>query len=117
MRAPKNVFCRDFKISLSPNCDPTVIQECFDLLVTKANRIKDPFEQAFFLMVRIPYLQAFDDVNKRTSRLAANIPLIQNNLCPLSFIDVPEEMYINGLLGVYELKRVELLRDIFAWSY
>ena len=68
-------------------------------------------------MVHIPYLQPFEDVNKRTSRLAANLPLIQQNLCPLSFIDVPEEMYIHGLLAVYELNRIELLREIFVWAY
>ncbi len=113
---------RTFSVGIShstylPIAIPQVIQECFDLLITKASHIKDPFEQAFFLMVHIPYLQAFDDVNKRTSRLAANIPLIQKNLCPLSFIDLPEQIYINGLLGVYELNRVELLRDVFAWAY
>jgi hypothetical protein len=41
----------------------------------------------------------------RVSRLAANIPLIHHNLCPLSFMDVPEDLYINGPLGVYELNR------------
>jgi len=56
-------------------------------------------------------------VNKRVSRLAAYIPLIQYNLCPLSFVDVPEDLYINGLLGVYELNRIELLRDVFVWTY
>ena len=25
--------------------------------------------------------------------------------------------YIDGLLGVYELNRIELLRDIFVWAY
>jgi hypothetical protein len=34
----------------------------------------DPFEQSFFLLTHIAYLQAFTDVNKRTSRLSANIP-------------------------------------------
>lgn len=100
-----------------PTGIPQVIKECFDLLVDKAKKIEDSFEQAFFLMVQIPYLQAFDDVNKRTSRLAANIPLIRNNLAPLSFIDVPQETYVNGLLGIYELNRVELLRDVFEWAY
>lgn len=100
-----------------PCAIPQVINECFDLLLSKANQIEDPLEQAFFLMVQIPYLQPFEDVNKRTSRLAANIPLIRNNLCPLSFIDVPEQTYINGLLGIYELNQVELLRDVFAWAY
>jgi hypothetical protein len=38
-------------------------------------------------------------------------------LSPLSFIDVPEQAYVDGLLGVYELTRVELLRDVFVWAY
>ena len=62
-------------------------------------------------------LQPFQDVNKRVSRLAANLPRIRDNLCPLSFIDAPERDYIDGILGVYELNRVELLRDVFCWAY
>jgi hypothetical protein len=82
-----------------------------------ATEITDPFEQAFFIMVHLPYLQPFEDVNKRTSRLAANIPLIRHNLCPLAFIDVPAQAYIDAMLGVYELQRIELLRDVFVWAY
>jgi Fic family protein len=76
-----------------------------------------PFEQAFFVTLHLPYLQPFEDVNKRVSRLAANIPFIHHNLCPLSFMDVPEDLYINGLRGVYELNRIELMRDVFVWTY
>src|SRR5690606_6697976 len=61
--------------------------------------------------------QPFEDVNKRVSRLAANIPLIQHNLCPLSFVDVATQTYISAMLGIYELNRVELLRDVFVWAY
>lgn len=68
-------------------------------------------------MVHLPYLQPFEDVNKRVSRLAANIPLIQRNLCPLSFVDVPQPIYISAMLGIYELNRIELLRDVFVWAY
>ena len=32
-------------------------------------------------------------------------------------MDVPEEHYINGLQGVYELNRIELMRDVFVWAY
>lgn len=71
----------------------------------------------FFLMVHLPYLQPFEGVNKRVSRLAANIPLIRRNVSPLSFIDVPREAYVEGILGVYELRRVDLLRDVFVWAY
>jgi Fic family protein len=38
----------------------------------KASQIQNPFEQAFFVLVQLPYHQPFDDVNKRVSRLAAN---------------------------------------------
>ena len=100
-----------------PSAIPQVIEESFNLIIHKANQIEDPLEQSFFLMVQLPYLQPFDDVNKRTSRLSANIPLIRNNLCPLSFIDVPEPLYINGLLGIYELNCIELMRDVFSWAY
>lgn len=96
---------------------PQVIEDSFALLLNKATAIPDPFEQAFFLMVQLPYLQPFEDVNKRVSRVGANIPLFKHNLCPLSFIDVPERAYIEGTLGVYELNQVELLRDVFVWAY
>jgi hypothetical protein len=96
---------------------PQLIEECFEQVVDTAAAIRNPFEQAFFAMVHLPYLQPFEDVNKRVSRLAANIPLMRQNLSPLSFIDVPERAYVEGLLGVYELNRVELLRDVFVWAY
>jgi len=96
---------------------PQQIEEHFDTLLAKAQAIDDPFEQAFFAMVQLPYLQPLEDINKRTSRLAANIPLIRHNLAPLSFVDVPHDLYIEGTLGVYEFNRVELLRDVFAWTY
>lgn len=96
---------------------PQRIEETFDLFLRKAGKIRDPFEQAFFAMVHLPYLQPFEDVNKRVSRLAANIPFIRLNLCPVSFVDVPQRDYVDGLLGVYELNRLELLRDVFVWAY
>jgi hypothetical protein len=100
-----------------PLAIPQLISENFQQILDTANAILDPFEQSFFVMVHLPYLQPFLDVNKRVSRLAANISLIRENLCPLSFVDVPEQLYVSGLLGVYELNRIELLRDVFVWAY
>jgi len=96
---------------------PQRLEELFAIVMQIAAEIDDPFEQAFFLMVHLPYLQPFEDVNKRTSRLAANIPLIRHNLCPLSFIDVPQPAYVDAMIGVYERNRVDLLRDVFVWAY
>lgn len=96
---------------------PQLIEESFDQILATAAAISDPFEQAFFVMVQLPYLQPFDDVNKRVSRLAANIPLIKHNLSPLSFIDVPRQTYTEAVLGVYELNKIDLLKDVFIWAY
>lgn len=96
---------------------PDLIVECFEQVLRTAEAIENPFEQAFFIMVHIPYLQPFEDVNKRVSRLAANIPFIRHNLCPLAFVDVPNDLYLEGMLGIYELNRIELLRDVFVWAY
>jgi hypothetical protein len=96
---------------------PQLIEERFNQLLEKATALQDPSEQALFVMVQLPYLQPFDDVNKRVSRLSANIPFIKRNLSPLSFIDVPRTLYTDAILGVYELNQVDLFRDVFLWAY
>lgn len=101
----------------TPLAIPQLISELFDLILAKASEIRDPFEQSFFVMVHLPYLQPFVDVNKRVSRLAANIPFIRSNFSPLSFTDVPEDLYTQAMLGVYELNDVSLLKDVFKWGY
>jgi len=96
---------------------PQQIDEALDVLLDKVNQIADPFEQSFFVMVHLPYLQPFADINKRSSRLAANLPLFRANLCPLTFLGVPEHAYSRAILGLYEMTRVELLRDLYVWAY
>ena len=96
---------------------PAQVEEAFDRLLATARQIADPFEQALFCLVQLPYLQAFDDVNKRVSRLAANIPLIKHNLSPLSFNDVPRDYYTDALLLIYEQHDVRLMKELFLWAY
>lgn len=96
---------------------PQLIEEYFNQILATAAAIRDPFEQSLFVMVQLPYLQPFDDVNKPVSRLAANIPFIKENLSPLSFTDVPRSTYTEAILGVYELNKVDLLKDVFIWTY
>lgn len=93
------------------------IEEEFETLLSKLAEVSDPFEKAFALIVFLLYLQVFEDVNKRTARVAANIPLLKSNLCPLSFMNVHEQDYVDGLLGVYELNDVSLLRHAFVEGY
>ena len=96
---------------------PAQVEECFEHVLATAQAIDDPFEQALFCLVQLPYLQAFDDVNKRVSRLAANIPFIKNNLSPLSFKDVPRDYYSDAVLVVYEQNDTLLLKNLFLWAY
>lgn len=51
------------------------------------------------------------------SRLAANIPFIRNNISHLSFVEVGQDDYVFGVLGVYERNDVSILRDVFVWAY
>ncbi len=100
-----------------PSAIPQLLDDRFNELLRKAELIRDPFEQAFFVLVHLPYLQPFEYVNKRVARIGANIAFIKHNLCPLTFVDVPERAYVEALLGVYESRRIELLRDVFVWAY
>ncbi len=68
-------------------------------------------------MVQLPYLQPFLDGNMRVSRLAANIPLFQRNLVPLSFVDVSEADYLDGMLAIYEHNDLNILREVFVHAY
>lgn len=100
-----------------PLSGAVAIEAALGTMLGKAACIADPFEQSLFMLVHLPYLQPFADMNKRTSRLMANLPLFRANLCPLTFVDVPESAYGSATLGVYEMTRVELLRDLFVWAY
>jgi Fic family protein len=103
--------------SFKPLGDQFAIEEEFRILIEKTAAINDPFEQSFFLLAHIPYLQAFDDINKRTSRVASNIPLLKTDLAPMSFLTMDDSAYIDGLIGVYELNNVSLLREVYIEAY
>lgn len=93
------------------------LEQILTAICNKATLIEDPHEQSFFLLAHIAYLQAFEDVNKRTSRLCANIPLIKNNLVPLSFNDVSKEDYSMAMIVIYELNDPGLLTSLYCFSY
>ncbi|MFM2317430.1 MAG: hypothetical protein E6Q84_03545 [Thiothrix sp.] len=100
-----------------PIDNPERLSQQLELIMKKAGQIQDPFEQSFFLLVHLAYLQAFADVNKRTARLACNIPLIRNNLIPLSFNDIDKDDYLSAVLVSYEQNDIRPLADLYVWSY
>ncbi|MGL5263402.1 MAG: Fic family protein [Candidatus Rhabdochlamydia sp.] len=97
--------------------NPKQLETRLALIIKKAALIEDPYEQSLFLLVHISYLQAFTDVNKRTARLSANIPLIKNNLVPLSFHDIERDDYALAMIAVYELQDIQPILDLYTFSY
>ena len=76
-----------------------------------------PVQAAFYLLTRIPYLQPFQDGNKRTSRAMCNVPLLQAGLPPISFVDFAKQDYIISMLAFYELGEVRLAERCFVAAY
>lgn len=97
--------------------DPLRIKLQLERIAKKAALIADPYEQSLFLLVHISYLQAFADVNKRTARLSANIPLVVHNLVPQSFSDIERDDYNSALISVYELQDIRPIVDLYLFSY
>ena len=98
-----------------PYEDPKRLELQLEKIAKKAAKINDPFEQSFFLLTHISYIQAFEDVNKWTARLSANIPLITKNFVPLSFNDISVEDYMAAIIAVYELQDVHPLADLYYY--
>lgn len=76
-----------------------------------------PILKADWILVHITYLQAFIDVNKRTARLACNIPLVRHNLAPLSFNGIDKDDYASAVIVTYEQNEIKPLAELYVWSY
>lgn len=105
------------KSSYIPLSNPHQIEEQFERLLALARAIDDPFEQGFFLFAHLAYLQPFIDGNKRTARLALNIPLIRDNLRPLTFVGVERDDYLAATLTFYETADPTALVYLFVEAY
>lgn len=92
------------------------IAKAFTQIIGAANNLH-PISAALYLMTRIPYLQAFANGNKRTSRLAANAPLLAAGLLPFSFADVDKADYIRGMAAFYELGSMHVIEQTFIHGY
>ena len=96
---------------------PQLIDECFETILNTAAAIADPFEQAFFALVHLAYLQGFEDVNKRVSRLAANIPLIRGNLCAAVFRRRSGARLYRRRAGHLRAESHRATADVLVWAY
>ena len=77
----------------------------------------EPVEAAVYLLTRIAYVQSFANGNKRTSRIAANLPLLAAGLVPSSFVDITKARYIRGMAAFYELGSMLVIEQAFIDGY
>jgi fido (protein-threonine AMPylation protein)/DNA-binding transcriptional ArsR family regulator len=100
-----------------PSADPVQLQADLGGLLWQVEKTENPFEASFVLLAGIPYLQPFQDGNKRTGRLTCNIPLLKAGLPPMSFISLDKADYLAGLISFYETHDLNLLADVVADGY
>lgn len=100
-----------------PSQVPSLLEQMLTRIVQAARETRNPVEAAFFLWVNIAYLQPFVDGNKRTSRLAANMPLLLANCSPLSFLEVDAGDHALAMLAVHERLDLRLAVELFEWTY
>ena len=93
------------------------IEQEFERLLASANALPDAINQSFFVLTRIPYLQAFYNASKRTARISCNIPLIAHGLAPLSFIDFEKKRYLEGMITFNELGDERLAKSAYLDAY
>lgn len=113
---------QDVTIALSAYMPPFrpgtgYIKEMLNMILENAKKIENPIQACFYLLTRIPYLQPFQDGNKRTARAMCNIPLMQAGLPPISFVDFDRQEYITSMLAFYEVGSLSLAERCFVDAY
>lgn len=81
------------------------------------NKLATPFAKAFSAMLLIPYIQPFEDGNKRASRLIGNALLMAHRACPLSFRSIDELEYKKAMLLFYEQNNFSYFKKLFMEQF
>lgn len=89
------------------------IEEAMLKTIELMNNKENPFEKAILTMLLISYIQAFEDGNKRTSRIIGNAVLLSRGLFPLSFRNLDEMKYKEALILFYEQNNIHLFKKLF----
>ena len=99
-----------------PPAEADAIAAQFQTLLATARTIPDPYEQSFFLLVHLAYLQPFAAGNGAAALLAANLPLLGQNLPPVTLGEAAPGPLGAALLALWEGTRVGPLRELFLAS-
>lgn len=108
---------RSVRISASnylPPANPHLLREYIDDVLAVINRTPDPVLKGLFALALVPYLQAFEDGNKRTGRLLANAILIHAVGQGFSLRKVSARQLAVAYLVFYEFGSMRGLARILA---
>lgn len=87
------------------------------ILLGEFHKIQDPFAKSIYSAVNLPYLQYFEDGNKRTARVFQNAILLANNLLPVLFPITVIGEFVEATLTYYELGDHSLSRIFTLKAY
>ncbi len=108
---------RVVKISASnyaPITNPHQLREYIDTILSTVSAINSPTLRALLALALIPYLQAFEDGNKRTGRMLANAILIHSISKGFSLRKVSARQLALAYLSFYEFNSLAALSKILS---
>ncbi len=93
------------------------IRDALEQMVDVIEKTKHPIEKAFIAFAMLAYIQAFEDGNKRTSRLTTNAILLAHGFCPLSFRSIEVVEYKKAMILFYEQNSLHYLKKLFLEQF
>ena len=106
---------RVVKISASnyePLAAPAKLRECATFILSALNKQRHPFAKALIALSFMPYLQPFEDGNKRIGRMLANAILIHSIGYGVSLRNVNAKQLALAYLSFYEFNSLDALAKI-----
>ena len=95
-----------------PLSDPRQLRETADTVLSVISRVTNPFARGLLALTLIPYLQIFEDGNKRTGRMLANALLITTIGKGFSLRKTEARELALAYLSFYEFNSVKKLSRI-----
>ncbi len=95
-----------------PLASPQQLREQADNILSIINKSNNPYTRSLFALTLVPYLQIFEDGNKRTGRILANALLITSVKRGFSLRGVDARQLAIAYLKFYEFSSMQSLHKI-----
>lgn len=93
------------------------IKEALENSCKLINHCSEPIVKALYALVLLAYIQAFEDGNKRTSRIVTNAILMAHDYCPLSYRSIDIGEYKEAILLFYEQNNIRYIKELLIDQY